>query len=64
MRSSTTVNSDERRIPLKITLDVENEKGKILKEILIRTIPKETTEIASSDKVKFHGRLLSLGDAL
>ena len=53
MRSSTTVNSDERRIPLKITLDVENEKGKILKEILIRTIPKETTEIASSDKANF-----------
>ena len=53
MRSSTTINSDERRIPLKITLGIKNEKDKSLKEILIRTIPKETTEIALCDKANF-----------
>ena len=50
MHSSTTIKLEERRVPLKISLNIGDSSNEDLKEILIRTIPKDVKEIASSDK--------------
>ncbi len=61
IKSSTTIKFEERRVPLKIMLDTGNinnfgnsddrkNSSSKKKEILLRTIPKDINEIASSNK--------------